>query len=429
MKKKTFRAILITLLVLLAFFILAVWFMWRQPIEYIPPEPTPEITVPTPEPTPVIIEVSDIRIMLESEVLQTGSRFWPEVIIQPNNAADKSYHLYSDDERIIRQQGNSWIAAAIGTANLTATAANGTTATVAVRVTPPQLESLAFPSNEIVINLDDHFDTVLVQTPNNAVDGEQIKFISDNENIATVSSEGRITAVGVGTTIITASYGDVSAELQVNVIIAIRSIRVGVTRESRIFRVGEQAEYRIQVEPENASNASVSVSFSGARITNTGENTFICEEAGEVIITFTAGTGNPVDITVTVHDLEEFVNEVFRLTNLERTSAGISVLGEQSYLTEVAGLRAGEIIIRLDSDHRRPDGREWQTILNDYGVVYILAGENLAAGQLSPAEVVRAWMNSPDHRRNMLNPDFGHLGIGVRMDQTGRLYWVQLFMD
>jgi len=425
MSKTTLRALIITLSVLLAFFVLAGLFVCRQAPAPLPPAPTPEIVEPTPSPAPEEIEVTGIRIMLESNEMPIYTRFWPEVIIQPQNATDKSYELRSDDERVVRQQGNSWIASAAGTANIIATASNGMTATVTITVTAPLLESLSFSNAEITLNQDDYYDTVLVQTPVNAVEDDQIIYTSDNEAIATVSEEGRITAVDVGTTTIVASYGEIHAEIQVTVIVPVRSIHVSMNRE--VFRVGETAEFRIQVEPENASNASVTTSFSGARVMPTGSNMFICEEAGEVTITFSTAGGNLTEITIIVHDLAQLANEVFRITNLERTNAGIPALGRLANLNDVAQLRAGETIIQFS--HTRPDGREFETILEDYNVEYIFAGENLAAGQRGPAEAVRDWMNSPGHRRNLLHLDFGHIGIGVAMDHNGRLYWVQMFTD
>jgi len=427
MNRKTLRALTITLSILLAFFVLVGWFACRSTPVPPPPELTPPVVVdPTPAPTPDIIEVTGIRILLENDEMPVFSRFWPEVIIQPHNATDKHYQLRSDDERVIRQQGNSWIASAVGTANLTATASNGMTATLKVTVTAPELESLAFTVDDITLNLDDHFDTVVVQIPPETVEDDQIRFVSGNERIATVSAEGRITATGVGTTTVTAISGDVRAEMKVTVVVPVSRIIVTIDRD--VYRVGETAVFHIQVEPENASNASVAVSFSGARVTHTtGSNSFVCNEAGEVIITFSAGSGDPLEVKIVVHDLEVLSDEVFRLTNLERANAGLPVLGRLPDLTNIAQLRAGEIIILFS--HTRPDGREFETIFGDYNVEYFFAGENLAAGQKNPAEAVRDWMNSPGHRRNLLNIDFGNVGIGVTMDNNGRLYWVQMFMD
>jgi len=427
MKKSTLRIILITLTILLAFFVLVGWLVCSQSPDPFLPEQTPEIVVPTPTPTPAVIEVESIRIIVENTIMPLGSRFWPEVIIQPYNAADKSYELKSDNELIVRPQGNSWIAAGLGTTNLVATTPCGITATVTVMVTTPELVGLSFQTDEVTMLLEDHLDPVLILMPDNASIENHLRFASDDERIVRVSNEGRITAVGAGTTTVTATVGDIRAELRVTVIIPVRSITIRIDRE--IYRIGEQVEYGIRVEPENASNSSVSVSYSGARVTSTGTNTFTVEEAGEVTITFSAEGINPATVTIVVVDLEVLANEVFSLTNQERTNAGLPALLRLYTLAQVADLRAGEIIVRLTEDHRRPDGRPWHTILDDYGIDRIGAGENLAAGQKSPAEVVKAWMDSEGHRENILHEEFEYLGIGVTMDHTGRLYWVQLFLN
>jgi Uncharacterized protein with SCP/PR1 domains len=51
-------------------------------------------------------------------------------------------------------------------------------------------------------------------------------------------------------------------------------------------------------------------------------------------------------------------------------------------------------------------------------------GENIAYGQHSAAEVVQDWMNSPSHRRNILDCSFTRIGVGF--DRRGE-YWVQDF--
>lgn len=54
-------------------------------------------------------------------------------------------------------------------------------------------------------------------------------------------------------------------------------------------------------------------------------------------------------------------------------------------------------------------------------------GENIAAGYRSAAAVVRAWLNSPGHRANILNPDFTRIGLGLAASAGGTRYWVQDF--
>ena len=63
-----------------------------------------------------------------------------------------------------------------------------------------------------------------------------------------------------------------------------------------------------------------------------------------------------------------------------------------------------------------------------FGISYRTAGENSAEGQSSPAEVMNGWMNSPGHRRNILDPNFTQIGIGIAKNAQGRYIWTQQFI-
>lgn len=64
-------------------------------------------------------------------------------------------------------------------------------------------------------------------------------------------------------------------------------------------------------------------------------------------------------------------------------------------------------------------------MMQQYGISYQSAGENIARGQSTPEEVVRAWMNSEGHRANILNGNYTHIGVGF--EQNGN-YWTQMFI-
>ena len=252
-----------------------------------------------------------------------------------------------------------------------------------------------------------------------------MQYTSDNEAVASVSEDGLITAVDSGTTNITASIGDISAQIKVTVIIPVKGITIEMPR--RVFSIGDKAEFTIVIDPPNATNANVSVSYSGASVTPAGDNSFTCNAAGEVIITFSADNTRPIEISIQVHDLAVFADEVFRLTNIERVNANLPELTRYAPLNQTALLRARETVTLWS--HTRPDGRPFYTAFTDTNVEYLAAGENLAAGQKNPAEVVRSWMESTGHRENILAVEFGRLGVGVIMDDEGKIYWTQMFMD
>ncbi len=123
----------------------------------------------------------------------------------------------------------------------------------------------------------------------------------------------------------------------------------------------------------------------------------------------------------------EYVSEVVRLVNEHRAANGLSALSaSNSSLMKAAAKRAQEQA-QLFS-HTRPNGQSWSTVLGEFGISYRGAGENVAYGQSSPAEVVNAWMNSEGHRANILNANFSNIGVGVHY-QNGTYYWAQLFTN
>jgi len=431
MSRKTTKIIIISLTVLLVLMLLVIGLLFLDSSRS-NNSTYDDVVEKTPEPSPDIVEVERIIIELDGEVLK-GSRVRPIVIIQPENATDKSYELSSDNERVLRPQGNHFVAESIGETNLIATASNGVIGFITVIVEAPYLESLTFEEDELNIQPGDMVFLTPVITPEDALLREPIIYKSSDERVVLVSHDGRLTAVSSGTAIITGTVGELSDEVKVNVVVPVRRIIVSMSR--RVYSVGEEAEFTIQVEPEDATNASVTVTYSGAAVTSTGENSFRCDAAGEVTITFTALSGSSEEIVILVHDLQAFADEVHRLTNSERANAGLSQLGRNQILTQIALVRARETIVLFS--HTRPDGREFHTVYGENGIVVFdengfairWTGENLAAGQTSPAEAVQGWMDSRGHRDNMLNRNFGEMGVGVVMDNNGRLYWTQMFLD
>ena len=122
---------------------------------------------------------------------------------------------------------------------------------------------------------------------------------------------------------------------------------------------------------------------------------------------------------------QAYADEVIRLVNIERAKYGLTALTKNDKATLAADLRAKEIPSYFS--HTRPDGRSCFTAAGDVGLSYRSAGENIAYGQRSPEEVVRAWMNSEGHRANILSSNFKEIGVSC-YSQRGVLYWAQFFI-
>lgn len=76
-------------------------------------------------------------------------------------------------------------------------------------------------------------------------------------------------------------------------------------------------------------------------------------------------------------------------------------------------------------DHVDSQGRRVNLRIYDYGYRAIQkSAENLASTTSPSIDVHRLWLDSSGHRRNLMSPEFQHMGIGVATNSDGRTYWV-----
>ena len=139
------------------------------------------------------------------------------------------------------------------------------------------------------------------------------------------------------------------------------------------------------------------------------------------------GETRTVTIITKNKDFDTFAERVFALTNAEREKNGLKPLKWDETLALLAQVHCEDMIERDFFDHINPDGETPFDRMKDFDIAYWTAGENIAAGQLSPEAVMEAWMNSKRHRENILNPNFRSLGISVLKGGSHGIYWVQEF--
>ncbi|HLU21737.1 MAG TPA: CAP domain-containing protein [Bacillaceae bacterium] len=123
--------------------------------------------------------------------------------------------------------------------------------------------------------------------------------------------------------------------------------------------------------------------------------------------------------------VNKYVATVIRLTNEERSKAGLPALKADSALNNVADVKAQDMYEKGYFSHTSPTYGSPFDMMRDFGISYSAAGENIAQGQKSPEEVVKAWMNSEGHRKNILDNKYTHIGVGY---EQGGNQWVQMFI-
>jgi len=144
-----------------------------------------------------------------------------------------------------------------------------------------------------------------------------------------------------------------------------------------------------------------------------------------------SGCGNET-ISATRNDFEQ---EVVRLVNERRKSRGLPPFKAESQLFDSARYHAFDMGQDNYFDHNSYDrsGDNLVEVCETFARIakyydFISAAENIASGQLSPTEVMTAWLNSPGHRDNIDNTSSWEIGVGY-YDGSGddAPYWVQNF--
>jgi uncharacterized YkwD family protein len=123
--------------------------------------------------------------------------------------------------------------------------------------------------------------------------------------------------------------------------------------------------------------------------------------------------------------LNQFEQQVVELTNQEREKQGLAPLKVDVELSKVAREKSADMARNNYFSHNSPTYGSPFEMMNQFGISYRTAGENIAKGQRTPEEVVNAWMNSEGHRANILNANFTHIGVGYV--EQGNV-WTQMFI-
>lgn len=132
----------------------------------------------------------------------------------------------------------------------------------------------------------------------------------------------------------------------------------------------------------------------------------------------------PLEESVNVHDVKARVVE---LVNAERAEHELPAVRISQELSVAAQAHAEDMAERGYFSHTTPEGKRAKTRAaeQDYEAY---GGENIAHGQPTPEAVVAAWMNSPGHRRNILNPEHTEIGPGYHPGEEGtKAMWVTKF--
>lgn len=121
-------------------------------------------------------------------------------------------------------------------------------------------------------------------------------------------------------------------------------------------------------------------------------------------------------------------DQVITLVNNERAKRGLGKLTKNWQLARVARYKSQDMASKKYFSHNSPTYGSPFTMMQNFGIRFSAAGENIAMGQRTPQEVMNAWMNSPGHRSNILSPTYNQIGVGMAKNSAGVIYWTQEFI-
>jgi uncharacterized protein YkwD len=114
------------------------------------------------------------------------------------------------------------------------------------------------------------------------------------------------------------------------------------------------------------------------------------------------------------------------LTNAERKKENLPALKFSPMLWKIARAHSANMAKQGKAEHKL-DGKTPFQRLKEAGYRYAVAGENVAKGSDDLPAVMAAWMASPGHRKNILEPKYREIAIGIALDPEGVPYFTQLF--
>ena len=104
--------------------------------------------------------------------------------------------------------------------------------------------------------------------------------------------------------------------------------------------------------------------------------------------------------------------ETLRLLNLEREEEGLPPFVLEGSLSSAAQDHADDMDSEGYFDHVSKDGRTFSDRSIEAGYNGLPTAENIAAGAMTPAQVVEMWMGSNGHRANILSDKSNEIGVG-----------------
>ena len=227
--------------------------------------------------------------------------------VTPVDADDRTVIWSSNDNGIARVDDNGRVTAvSVGTTTITATTNDGSglTASCTLTVTPKTVQSITMDEEALNLERGETTRLTVIVTPQDA-DDVSVTWYSNNSGVATVDDGGRVTAIEVGTAVITATTNDGSGlSAKCTVTVTPKEVDdISINKEILKMEIGDIEQLTVVISPADADDKTVTWRSADAEVASVNSDGVVtARKAGETTITATASNGLTVECQVEVTD-------------------------------------------------------------------------------------------------------------------------------
>lgn len=256
---------------------------------------TCKVTVTPVAPTSIELNIKDMVLFIgQSETIQA--------IVRPANTTYPTVTWQSDDETIATVSAEGKVTGIKeGVATITASC-GGVSATCTVTINPIPASNIVITSGDVTLTIGSTATLTAKVSPDNTTYPE-VEWLTSDPNIATISADGIVTAVNIGTAIITAKCGTVSATCRVTVI-PVPSEGIVISPTAVLMLLGENITLSATVYPESTTDKTVAWGSDNPAVASVSSDGLVTAlSVGTATITASNGSAK-ASCTVTVSPIE-----------------------------------------------------------------------------------------------------------------------------
>lgn len=251
-------------------------------------------------PESLLVDVTEVRLNKNKMTLEKGTRETLTATVFPDDATNKSLVWTSSNKNVAIVNANGRVTGlSAGKATITVTTVNaGETATCEVTVTEPEIinvKGVTLNKSNLAMEKGDAEVLTATLNPTNSTN-KNVTWTSNNDNVVVVNQNGKVTAIGEGTAVVTVRTEDGGYTASCNIRVSLPNTNVtGVVLNKTGMTLKKEEEYllRADVIPYNATNQKVSWTSNATQVATVDQEGKVkAVGAGKATITVTTADGN-----------------------------------------------------------------------------------------------------------------------------------------